>query len=148
MKELCCIYILLLLVNLLPYNEDKIKELYKVIQSSKGGTKMSSLLNIIEKFQYREDFFLNTEDLPEKLINKLLKWYDGNPYNKSDKRIKDAFHILSWCYDKSDIDYLPRDMRAKRFEAAAQALNISHEKLVKLLILIQKFCSLVQKKQR
>lgn len=35
MKELCCIYILLLLVNLLPYNEDKIKELYKVIQSSK-----------------------------------------------------------------------------------------------------------------
>ena len=49
---------------------------------------MSSLLNIIEKFQYREDFFLNTEDLPEKLINKLLKWYDGNPYNKSDKKNK------------------------------------------------------------
>ncbi|EKS8354322.1 thymidylate kinase [Bacillus cereus] len=93
---------------------------------------MSSLLNIVEKLQYRKDFLLNTEDLPEKLINKLLKWYDGNPYNKSDKRIKEAFHILLWCYDKSDLDYLPREMREKRFEAAAQALNISYEKLVKL----------------
>jgi dTMP kinase len=94
---------------------------------------MDSLLNIIQKVQSNKDYFLDSKDLPEKLIHKILKWYDGNVYNKSNERVNNAINILAWCNNNaSNLDYLPRNIRDKRFETAAEDFKISHEKLVAL----------------
>lgn len=93
---------------------------------------MNSLLNIIQKVQSKDDYLSVSKDIPEKLIIKLLKWYDGNVYNNTNERVNDALNTLTWCYSTSDLDYLPRNMRDKRFEAAAEDFKIPHEKLVKL----------------
>lgn len=94
---------------------------------------MKELLNLIQKFESSdENYILTSEDVSKKVINKLLKWYDGNIYNISDERIKHAFKIIVWCYGMSELDYLPRTQRNDSFKIASSEFEISYEKLVQL----------------
>lgn len=94
---------------------------------------MKELLSIIQKLKSsNENYTFVSRDISKKEINKLLKWYDGNIYNISYERIEHALKIILWCYEMSDLDYLPRAQRNESFKTASTEFQISHEKLVKM----------------
>lgn len=96
---------------------------------------MGSLLSIIEKLHTHEDYLVKSSELNENLLHRVLKWYDGNVYNRSNERVSNALNILEWCYYRAaDLEYLPRDIRDNYFENAGETFKISHEKLDKLFI--------------
>jgi len=94
---------------------------------------LDSLLSIIQKVYSKEDLFLDSQDISDKLKREILQWYDGNIYSQTNERINNAISILAWCYNKSsELDYLPRNIRDKHFEESAETFKISKEKLTRL----------------
>lgn len=64
---------------------------------------------------------------------RLLRWYNGNPFNTEERTLKQALKVFLWCEENSDLFEYPPEMRLARLRAEAQTLEISVNHLADLM---------------
>ncbi len=69
---------------------------------------------------------------------KMLRWFNGNPFDFRDGSLSHALRAIAWCEENSDIDYLAPEVRRNALSEAAKMLGLSTKRLSNLLVTLER----------
>jgi dTMP kinase len=65
---------------------------------------------------------------------RLLKWYNGNPFDLREDEAERAISVLQWCQEYSDIYYRPPQHRHSIIHEASESFHVDLERLKMLML--------------